>query len=98
MDRLVARLDRREDFVPFALNNRSVGMQLVLKSRPLDDFFAFDNVLGKGNAYSDRDHTEIDHDLHSMSPFFTAAQPNAPRFVAGPRHPQYTTCLPSGRE
>src|SRR5690554_8009910 len=59
-------LDHRHHLVPRTLNVGAVGMHMVRKVRLFDHSLTGGDLRRDRHAYAQRNHTEIDNDVHSF--------------------------------
>src|SRR5690554_3037323 len=81
----MAALDHRHHLVPWTLNVGAVGMHMVRKVRLFDYPLTGGDLRRDRHAYAQRNHTEIDNDVHSFLPY-----QNLNQAVPEPDHNQTT--------
>lgn len=83
MNGFVATPDDREDVVPFTLDVRAIGVQLMREAGVADDFLTGDDVFGKRYSDADGDDTKIYEDFHGNWPNCTRREYSGCQGIAG---------------
>src|SRR5690554_5447206 len=82
----MAALDHRHHLVPWTLNVGAVGMHMVREVRLFDYPLTGGDLRRDRHAYAQRNHTEIDNDVHC----FLLIQTTFNQAVPEPAHNQTT--------